>query len=73
MRFVFKIFQIRNGRLGLFLEPHPLDLASTSAARRLAKHYASYVPVHLMTIEAEDGSIAELWFGDAQDIALAAD
>jgi hypothetical protein len=27
----------------------------------------------LITIETEDGSIFELWFGDSQDIALAAD
>jgi hypothetical protein len=73
MRFTFKIFQTKDGRLELFLEPSPLDLPSTDAARRLAKHFASCVPVHLVTIEAEDGSICELWFGDSQDIALAAD
>ena len=71
MRFVFKIFQAKNGHLELFLEPSPVDLPSTDAARRLAKHYASYVPVHLITIETEDGSISEFWSG--QDIALAAD
>jgi hypothetical protein len=73
MRFTFKIFQTKGGRLELFLEPSPLDLPSTDAARRLAKHFASYVPVHLITIEAEDSSICELWFGDSPDIVLAAD
>lgn len=73
MRFVFKIFQTKNGCLELFLEPSPLDLPSTNAACRLARHYASYVPVHLITIETEDGSISELWFGDSQDTALAAE
>jgi hypothetical protein len=76
MRFVFKIFQTKNGRLELLLEPPALDLPSIVAARRLAQHFASYVPVHLITlvtIESEDGSISELWFGDSQDIALAAD
>jgi hypothetical protein len=48
MRFVFKTFQINNGRLELVLEPSPLDLPSTDAAQRLAKHFASYVPVHLL-------------------------
>jgi hypothetical protein len=72
MSFTFKIFQTKNGRLELFLEPSPLDLPSIDAAHKLAKHLTSYVPVHLITIETEDGSISELWFGDLQDIALAA-
>ena len=73
MRFTFKIFQIQNGRLEVLLEPPPLDLPSIDAAHRLAQQYASYVPVHLVTIEAEHGSIFELWFGDSQDLALASD
>ena len=73
MKFTFKIFQTNGGRLELFLEPSSLDLPSTDAAHRLAKHYALYVPVRLITIETEDGSISELWSGDSQDIALAAD
>lgn len=73
MKFTFKIFHTKNGRLALFLEPSPVDLPSTDAARRLAKHYASYVPTQLITIETEDGAISELWFGDSRDIALAAD
>jgi hypothetical protein len=76
MKFVFKIFQTKNGRLELLLEPSPLDLPSIDAAHKLATHFASYVPVHLITlitIETEDGSISELWFGNSQDIALAAD
>jgi hypothetical protein len=73
MMFSFKVFQIKNGRLELFLEPSPLNLPSTDATRGLARHFASYVPVHLITIEAENGPISELWFGDSQDIALAAD
>ena len=51
MGFVFEILQPKNGRLELFLEP------STEAAHKLAKHFASYVPVHLITIETKDGSI----------------
>lgn len=73
MMFTFKIFQIKNGQLELFLEPSPLDLPSADAARRVAKHFASYVRVHLITIESEDGSISELWFGHSQGIGLAAD
>jgi hypothetical protein len=76
MRFTFKIYQMKNGSLEPLLEPSPLDLPSMDAAYELAKHFASYVPAHLttlITIESEDGSISELWFGDSQDIALAAD
>jgi len=73
MMFTFKVFQIKNGRLELLLEPSPLDLPSADAARRLARHFASYAPVHLITIESEDGSISGFWFGDSQDIALAGD
>jgi hypothetical protein len=73
MKFVFKIFQTKNGRLELLLEPSPLDLPSIAAAHKQAKHFATYVPVHLISIETEDGSISELWFGDSQDIGLAAD
>lgn len=51
MGFVFEILQPKNGRLELFLEP------STEAAHKLAKHFVSYVPVHLITIETKDGSI----------------
>lgn len=65
------IFQTKNGHLELFLEPSPLDLPSIDVAHRLAKRFTSYVPVHLITIESEDGSISELWFGDRDDIALA--
>ena len=73
MTFVFKIFQAKNGRLELLLEPSPLNLPSIDATRRLAKHFAAYVPVHLITIETEDDSIFELWFGDNKGIALGAD
>ena len=72
MRVAFKIYQIKNGRLELLLEPSSVDLPSIDAARRLAKEFVSYVPVHLITIETEDGSISELWFGGSQDIALVA-
>ena len=72
MRFTFKIFQNNDGRLELLLEPSPIDLPSTDAARRVAKEFASYVPVHLITMEAQDGSMSQLWFAD-QDIAVAAD
>lgn len=63
MKFTFKIFQSKNGRPELFLEPPPLDLGSIDTAHRLAKHFAGYVPVNLITIEAEDGSVSELRFG----------
>jgi hypothetical protein len=74
MKFAFKIFWTQSGRLELLLEPPPLDLQSIDSAHKLAKHFASYAPVSLIIIEAEDGSISELWFsgGRCQDIALAA-
>lgn len=74
MKFVFKIFRTENGRLELFLEPSPLDLRSTDTAHKLARHFAAHVPVSLITIEAEGGSISELWFSDgrAEDMLLAA-
>ena len=73
MKFAFKIFWMKNGRLELLLEPSPLDLRSIDTAHRLAKHFASHTPVSLVTIETEDGSISELWFGDGPyEVALAA-
>jgi hypothetical protein len=75
MKFAFKIFWTKNGRLELLLEPSPLDLRSIDTARRLAKHFAAHAAVNLITIEAEGGSISELWFSDGrcEDIVLAAD
>lgn len=75
MKFVFRTFWAKNGRLELLLEPSPLDLRSIDTAHKLAKTFAAYAPVNLITIEAEDGSISELWFSDGrcEGIALAAD
>jgi hypothetical protein len=76
MKFAFKIFWKKNGRLEPFLEPSPLDLGSIDTAHTLATHYAAFAPaVRLITIEAEGGAISELWFSDGQceDIVLAAD
>jgi hypothetical protein len=64
MRFAFKIFWAKNGRLELLLEPSPLDLRSIDIAHKLAKHFSAYLPVNCITIEAEDGSVSELWFSD---------
>lgn len=74
MKFAFKIFRTKNGRLELFLEPSPLDLRSIDTAHKLARHFAAHVPVNLITIEAEGGSISELWFNDGRggDTLLAA-
>jgi hypothetical protein len=66
MKFAFKILWTENGRLELLLEPSPLNLQSIDIAHRLAKHFAAYLPVSLITIEAEDGSISELWFSEGQ-------
>jgi hypothetical protein len=73
--FTFKIFRTKNGHLELLLEPSPLDLRSIDTAHRLAKHFASYLPVSLITIETEDGSLSELWFTDGrcEGVLLAAD
>jgi hypothetical protein len=73
MKYGFKIFRTENGHLELFLEPPPLDLRSIYTAHRLAKHFAAHVPVSLISIEAEDGSTSELWFGDGDGVRLAAD
>jgi len=75
MTFAFKIFWTKNSRLELLLEPAPLDLRSIDAARRLAKHFAAFAPVRLITIKPEGGPISELWFSDGrcEDIVLAAD
>lgn len=75
MKFAFKIFWTKNGRLELALDPAPIDLRSIDAAHRLAKHFAAFAPVRLITIEAEGCSVSELWFSDGrcEDIVLAAD
>jgi len=75
MRFAFKIFWTKNGRLELALEPAPLDLRSIDAAHRLAKHFATFAPVNLITIEAEGVPISKLWFrnGRCEDTVSAAD
>jgi hypothetical protein len=75
MKFAFKIFWTKNGRLELLLEPSPLDLRSTDTAHKLAREFATHAPVDLITIDAEDGSISELWFSDGrcEEIVLAAD
>lgn len=73
MKYAFRIFRAENGRLELFLEPSPLNLRSIDTAHKLANHFATLVPVSLITIEAEDGSISELRFGDGEDVRLAAD
>jgi hypothetical protein len=75
MKFAFKIFWTKNGRLELLLEPLPIDLPSIEAAQKLAKNFAAFAPVSLITIEAEGGSVSELWFSDGryEDIVLAAD
>jgi hypothetical protein len=73
MKFAFKIFWTKNGRLELLLEPSPLDLRSIDTAHRLAKNFAAYAPVSLITIEAEDGSISELWFRDGRCEIIALD
>jgi hypothetical protein len=74
MKFAFKVFWTKNGRLELLLEPSALDLRSMDTAHKLAKNFAAYAPADLITIAAEDGSISELWFSDGrcQDIAPAA-
>lgn len=74
MKFAFKIFQTQNGRLELFLEPPSIDLRSIDTAHRIARYFAAHVPVNLITIEAEGGSISELWFSDGrgEDIPSAA-
>jgi hypothetical protein len=66
MKYVFRIFRRENGRLELLLEPSPLRLRSIDTAHRITNHFAKHVPVSLITIEAEDGSISELRFGDAR-------
>jgi hypothetical protein len=75
MKFAFKIFWPKNGHLEPLLEPLPTDLPSIEVAQKLAKHFAAYAPVSWITIEAEDGSISELWSSDGrcEDIVLAAD
>ena len=75
MKFSFKIFWIKNGRVELLLEPLPIHLQSIDTAHKLAKHFATFAPVSLITIESEGGSSSELWFSDGrcEDIVLAAD
>ena len=61
MKFAFEIMWVRDGSLEPLLQPAPLSLQSIEAARALAMQFASYVPVHSITIEAEDGSVVECW------------
>src|SRR5215469_5101668 len=61
MRFVFEILWSRNGLLEPLFQPAPVNLSSIEAARDLALRFAAYVPVHSITIEAEDSSIFERW------------
>jgi hypothetical protein len=61
MRFVFEILWSRHGSLEPLFQPAPVSLSSIEAARDLALRFASYVPVHSITIEAEDSSIFERW------------
>ena len=45
-------------------------IAAQSSVNRyrtwIANNFAKYLPVRLITVEAEDGSISELWFGDGE-------
>jgi hypothetical protein len=61
MRFVFEILWSRDGSLEPLFQPAPVNLGSIEAARDLALRFASYVPVHSITIEAEDCSLFERW------------
>jgi hypothetical protein len=61
MRFAFKILWMRDGSLEPLFHPRPVNLRSIETARGLAARFASYVEVHSITIEAEDGSIFERW------------
>ncbi|MFZ2007817.1 MAG: hypothetical protein WB697_07080 [Stellaceae bacterium] len=61
MKFAFEILWTRNGFLEPLFEPAPVNLRSVKTARALAERFASYAPVHSITIEAEDGSIFERW------------
>ena len=61
MKFAFEILWKRNGCLEPLFEPAQVSLRSVEAARKLAERFASYVPVHSITIEAEDGSVFERW------------
>lgn len=61
MRFVFEILWSKDGSLEPLFQPAPVNLSSIEAARDLALRFASYVPVHSITIEAEDSSIFERW------------
>ena len=75
MKFTFKVFWTKNDCLELLFEPPPFNLRSIDTAHKLAKNFAAYAPVDLITIKAEDGSISELWFseGRCEEIVLAAD
>jgi hypothetical protein len=61
MKFIFKAYWMQDGRPEPLLEPPPVDLRSIENARELAERFVAYIPVHSMTIEAEDGSIFERW------------
>lgn len=61
MKFAFEILWARAGFIEPLFEPAPVDLQSVEGARQLAKRFASFVPVHSITIEAEDGSVFERW------------
>lgn len=61
MKFAFKILWMRDGFLEPLFEPTPVNLRSVEMARALAERFASYAPVHSITIEAEDGSVFERW------------
>ena len=61
MTFAFKIFWLRDGALEILLEPEPLNLPSIETARKIVERFASWAPVHSVTIEADDGFIFEHW------------
>ena len=61
MKFAFEILWTHDGSLEPLIEPEPVNLRSVEAARGLAARFASYAPVHSITIDAEDGSVFEFW------------
>lgn len=61
MKFAFEVLWTRDGFLEPLFEPAPVNLRSVEAARQLAERFASFAPVHSITIEAEDGSVFERW------------
>ncbi len=60
MEFVITISWTRNGSVEPLLST-TANFRSIDMARAAAKYFASHVPVHSITIEAENGAIFERW------------